>query len=203
VSRILISSVLAVVLSGPSTITGSSARLAHPLSPGVATQAQPGVGQPPRQQFSWPLPGSPAVVRGFHPPSFRYGPGHRGADLAALTGTPVLAAGAGTVIFAGLVAGHGVVSVSHQGGLRTTYEPVSPIVTAGQQVSKGQRIGTVQPGHPGCPRPVCLHWGAFHEPAPSGQTPPEPDSGRDYFDPLWLIMAARVRLLPIDGAFSR
>lgn len=200
-SRILISSVLAVVLSGGAPITsGLFTRPAHPFPAGVAAQVRPAAGQAPRQQFGWPLPGSPAVVRGFHPPSFRYGPGHRGVDLAAMTGAPVLAAGAGTVIFAGMVAGHGVVSVSHQGGLRTTYEPVSAIVTAGQRVTKGQRIGTVQPGHAGCPGTLCLHWGAFREPATSGPNPVGSDPGREYVNPLRLIIAARVRLLPIDGA---
>jgi murein DD-endopeptidase MepM/ murein hydrolase activator NlpD len=201
VSRILISSVLAVVLSGgPPMISGLSTRPAHPFPAGLASPARLAAGQAPRQQFGWPLRGSPAVVRGFHPPSFRYGPGHRGVDLAAMAGAPVLAAGAGTVIFAGMVAGHGVVSVSHQGGLRTTYEPVSAIVTAGQRVTKGERIGTVQPGHAGCPGTVCLHWGAFREPAPGGPTPAGSDPGRDYLNPLRLIIAARVRLLPIDGA---
>jgi murein DD-endopeptidase MepM/ murein hydrolase activator NlpD len=201
VSRILISSVLAVVLSGGAPImSGLATRPAHPLPAGLAAQARPEVRQPPRQQFGWPLPGSRVVVRGFHPPPFRYGPGHRGVDLAAVAGAPALAAGAGRVIFAGMVAGHGVVSVSHQGGLRTTYEPVSAIVAAGQRVTKGQQIGTVQPGHAGCPLAVCLHWGAFRDPAPSGPTRAGSDPGRDYLDPLRLIVAARVRLLPVDGA---
>jgi murein DD-endopeptidase MepM/ murein hydrolase activator NlpD len=201
VSRILISSVLAVVLSGGApTSTGLSARPAHPFPTGLVAQARPAAGQPPRKQFGWPLPGSPAVIRAFHPPSFRYGPGHRGVDLAAVAGAPVLAAGAGMVIFAGMVAGHGVVSVSHQGGLRTTYEPVSAIITAGQRVTKGERIGTVQPGHAGCPGTVCLHWGAFRDPAAGGPTPAGPDPGRGYLNPLRLIITARVRLLPIDGA---
>ena len=68
-------------------------------------------------------PASPAVLRGFDPPRTRYGPGHRGVDLAARAGEPVLASVAGTVAFAGSVAGRGVVSIDH-GSLRTTYEPV-------------------------------------------------------------------------------
>jgi len=108
----------------------------------------------------------------------------------------VLAAGAGTVIFAGMVAGHGVVSVSHEGRLRTTYEPVVATVVAGQWVAKGAQIGTVQPGHAGCPVPVCLHWGAFRSPI---GVPPPGDLDREYLDPLRLIARARVRLLPIDG----
>jgi murein DD-endopeptidase MepM/ murein hydrolase activator NlpD len=157
--------------------------------------------QPPRRRFSWPLAGAPSVVRTFHAPAFRYGPGHRGVDLAAQAGAPVLAADAGTVVFAGMVAGRGVVSVSHPGGLRTTYEPVSAAVAAGARISRGEQIGTVQPGHPGCPVMVCLHWGVFRSPE---QGDPDPgDPGREYLDPLRLIITARVRLLPIDGLPDR
>jgi hypothetical protein len=164
----------------------------------VLSVGSPGVTDPAAQQrFGWPLVGSPTVVRPFRPPVFRYGPGHRGVDLAAVAGAPVLAAGAGTVVFAGMVAGHGVVSVSHQGGLRTTYEPVSATVAAGQGVAKGQQIGTVQPGHANCPVPVCLHWGAVRSPV-SGPQPGELE--REYLDPLRLLGWARVRLLPIDDA---
>jgi murein DD-endopeptidase MepM/ murein hydrolase activator NlpD len=184
VFRILIGGVLVGVLSA--------------VSPAVAGLAdQPEVGRPPGQRFGWPLAGPPTVVRTFHPPAFRYGPGHRGIDLAAVAGAPVLAAGTGTVVFAGMVAGRGVVSVSHPGDLRTTYEPVSATVIAGQRVAKGEQIGTVQFGHAGCPVPVCLHWGVFRS-AASGPQPGEFE--RDYLDPLRLIARARVRLLPIDDA---
>jgi murein DD-endopeptidase MepM/ murein hydrolase activator NlpD len=182
VSRILICSILVAMLSaGSPAITGPTTR--------------PHVGQPPGQRFGWPLTGSPTVVRTFQPPAFRYGQGHRGVDLAAVAGAPVLAAGAGMVVFAGMVAGHGVVSVSHQGHLRTTYEPVAATVVAGQWVAKGAQIGTVQPGHAGCPVPVCLHWGVFRSPT---QVPDPGDFEREYLDPRWLIGRVRVRLLPID-----
>jgi murein DD-endopeptidase MepM/ murein hydrolase activator NlpD len=211
VSRILICTMLMAALSsgparGPATLTSLPTRPNHATptdqaSPtdqatlvGLVTRAQPDdVGDKPARRFGWPLPGSPTVVRAFHPPTFRYGPGHRGVDLAAVAGAPVLAAGAGTVAFAGTVAGHGVVSVEHPGGLRTTYEPVSPTVTAGDRVGRGEQIGTVQPGQLGCPVTACLHWSVLLDP----QQGPEQD--RQYLDPLRLLAAARVRLLPIDG----
>jgi murein DD-endopeptidase MepM/ murein hydrolase activator NlpD len=184
VLRILICSVLVVLSVGSPGVTDPVSLRGHA---GAAAE----------QRFGWPLAGSPTVVRPFWPPVFRYGPGHRGVDLAAVAGASVLAAGAGTVVFAGMVAGHGVVSVSHQGGLRTTYEPVSATVAAGQRVARGQQIGTVQPGHASCPVPVCLHWGVVRSPV-SGPQPGELE--REYLDPLRLLAWARVRLLPIDDA---
>ncbi len=211
VSRILICTMLLAALSrGPLAVPGAAGPGMGAASPGAAPATptgqaaltpQGGVagseptdrGETPQLRFGWPLPGFPTVVRAFRPPAFRYGPGHRGVDLAATAGAPVLAAGAGTVVFAGTVAGRGVVSVDHSagdhsGGLRTTYEPVSPTVTAGDRVLRGERIGTVQPGHPGCPVAACLHWGALRA----------PEHDRDYLDPLQLLAAIRVRLLPID-----
>ncbi|MGH3810692.1 MAG: M23 family metallopeptidase [Pseudonocardiaceae bacterium] len=185
---------LAAALSGGLATRPDPPTRTHQASPAlVARVGSDDVGGKPGRRFGWPLAGSPTVVRAFHPPAFRYGPGHRGVDLAAVVGVPVLAAGAGTVVFAGTVAGRGVVSVDHPGGLRTTYEPVSPTVTAGEQVARGGQIGTVALGHPGCPVSVCLHWGALRD----------PERGREYLDPLRLLATARVRLLPIDGPPDR
>ena len=52
-------------------------------------------------------------------------------DLGGAPGRPVLAAGDGVVVFAGMVAGRPVVSIDHADGLRTTYEPVAPAVGGG------------------------------------------------------------------------
>lgn len=202
VYRMLIGGVLTAALSGGSVLlgdsvatTGSVTRPIEGVSAGLPARAEPHDADTPRRgQFGWPLAGSPRVVRGFQPPALPYGPGHRGIDLAADADAPVLAAGAGTVMFAGMVAGRGVVSVRHPGGLRTTYEPVSATVVTGAQVARGERIGTLAPGHPGCPATVCLHWGAFRDPAL-----PRTDPVREYLNPLWLIFGVRVRLLPIDS----
>jgi murein DD-endopeptidase MepM/ murein hydrolase activator NlpD len=132
--------------------------------------------------WGWPLAGPPPVTRPFEPPAGPFGPGHRGVDLAGAPGVPVLAAGDGVVVFAGMVAGRPVVSVDHADGLRTTYEPVTPSVAAGQAVARGSPIGTLLAGHAGCPAPACLHWGARR--------------GETYLDPLGLLSVIRVRLLP-------
>lgn len=172
---------VALLAGGPAAGLPSSASAVLPDVPDDPGDEPP----PPAGSFGWPLPGFPAVVRAFEAPAHRFGPGHRGVDLAAETGTPVLAAGAGTVVFAGPVAGRGVVSIDHVGGLRTTYEPVSPIVRAGDVVARGQQIGTVQAGHPGCA--ACLHSGVLHWGVRRGM---------DYLDPLRLLTLGRLRLLP-------
>lgn len=179
VSRILICALLVALLPAATPSSGTT-RSVQPDLPGDAPALPAG-------QFGWPLPGRPAVVRGFEAPAHRFGPGHRGVDLAAAEGTPVRAAAAGTVVFAGPVAGRGVISIDHPGGLRTTYEPVAPSVTAGAVVTRGQRIGTVRAGHPGCAS--CLHWGVRR--------------ATEYLDPLRLLGLGRLRLLPWDGEDGR
>lgn len=141
-------------------------------------------------RFSWPLAGRPSVTRPFHRPSSPYGPGHRGVDLAAVPGQDVLASAEGRVVFAGRVAGRGVVSIDHPGGLRTTYEPVRWSVSSGQRVHRGQVIGVVEPGHDGCRVEACLHWGVRH--GGTGET--------HYLDPLRLVVPdAPLRLKPWEG----
>ncbi len=88
-----------------------------------------------------PVPGR--VVRPFRPPLTRYGAGHLGADLASPAGAPVRAAGGGTVVFSGLVAGTRHVVVRHAGGLRTSYSFLATTrVRVGGEVSRGDVLGT-------------------------------------------------------------
>jgi murein DD-endopeptidase MepM/ murein hydrolase activator NlpD len=90
----------------------------------------------------WPLTPRPAVVRGFEPPPEPWLPGHRGVDLLGSVGRQVRAASAGTILYAGPLAGRGVVVISH-GATRTTYEPLVPSVHAGGTVLAGDPIGTL------------------------------------------------------------
>lgn len=70
---------------------------------------------------------------------------HKGVDFAAPEGTPFYAADSGTVIIAGYSASAGNwIVISHGNGLITKYMHASSLlVSAGQQVSRGQQIGTV------------------------------------------------------------
>src|SRR6476646_8049980 len=92
---------------------------------------------------SWTRPVPGRVVRPFVAPRSRYGAGHRGADLAAAPGTPVDAAGAGRVAFAGAVAGTLHVVVDHGDGLETSVSFLATItVRTGQTVPRGAIVGT-------------------------------------------------------------
>lgn len=140
-------------------------------------------------RLQWPVSPRPAVTRGFDAPSPNWNRGHRGVDLAAAPDQPVYAAGPGTVVFAGVLAGRPVVSLAHPGGLRTSYEPVQAAVRPGQSVGAGQLLGTLLEGHPGCAATACLHWGAMWGAA----------ARADYVDPLGLLAETPIRLKPLSG----
>jgi Peptidase family M23 len=139
----------------------------------------------PAAGWGWPLRPRPPVAAPFDAPAGLYAPGHRGVDLVTPAGSLVLAAAGGTVAFAGRVAGRGVVSVDHPGGLRTTYEPVAARVTRGDRVGPAGVLGVLEAGPSHCPGQPCLHWGVRR--------------GETYLDPLALLGATRVRLLPVWG----
>ncbi|MDE2560669.1 MAG: M23 family metallopeptidase [Sphingomonadales bacterium] len=70
---------------------------------------------------------------------------HSGVDLAAPSGTPIVATAAGDVGFAGWDGGYGLlVAVNSAGGLQTRYAHMSHLnVAAGQHVAVGDVIGYV------------------------------------------------------------
>ena len=139
-------------------------------------------------RLQWPVR-PPVLTRTFDAPSPNWQRGHRGVDLAGKPGQPVYAAGPGTVVFAGLLAGRPVVSIQHAGGLRTSYEPVEAAVRAGQWVDAGSALGRLAAGHPGCPAAACLHWGAMWGSAQRAE----------YVDPVGLLESTPVRLKPLTG----
>jgi murein DD-endopeptidase MepM/ murein hydrolase activator NlpD len=160
---------------------------------GVAATTLPGpvaatpTGPDPDTPVSLPVAGPATVLVPFGDPPHRYAPGHRGVDLAASPGSPVLAAADGVVTFAGPVAGRPVLTVRHDSGLRSSYEPVAATVSVGTRVRRGQPLGTsVGAGHASCAPAVCLHWGVRL-----------PDD--TYLDPMALLTGWRVRLWPWTG----
>jgi murein DD-endopeptidase MepM/ murein hydrolase activator NlpD len=88
----------------------------------------------------WPVGGPVTSEFGY-----RWGRLHAGIDIGAGTGTPIRAAKAGTVIFAGTQGGYGnCVIIDHGGGLSTLYGHMSRIgARDGEDVSGGDVIGYV------------------------------------------------------------
>ncbi|MGL3806612.1 M23 family metallopeptidase [Paeniglutamicibacter sp. R2-26] len=129
--------------------------------------------------WNWPVDPAPKVVRPFDPPAQRWLSGHRGADLAAGPGAPVLAPAGGVVSFVGVVVDRPVVVLDHGGGLRSSFEPVRSTLGVGAIVDAGDEIGMVATGSH-CSR-LCMHWGLrlFEE----------------YIDPLLTIRDTRPSIL--------
>jgi len=181
--------VVSVTLSG---LLGPVAALATEPALGVGSGAssEPGVGMSnalgvdERPQGVWPLSPRPAVAARFAPPETRWGAGHRGVDLVGHPVATVRSALPGRVRFAGRIAGRGVLVVGH-GSTRTTYEPVVAVVHVGDPVAAGQPIGRLEVAGSHCFPAACLHWGWLR--------------GETYLDPLDLVGAQPVRLLPPSG----
>ncbi len=90
--------------------------------------------------LAWPLRGPVTSPYGN-----RWGRLHSGIDIGGGMGTPIRAAKAGTVIFAGGRSGYGnTVIIDHGGGFTTLYAHQSRLgVGDGASVAQGQVIGFV------------------------------------------------------------
>ena len=90
--------------------------------------------------FNNPSRGS--LTSGF---GMRWGRRHEGIDIANSTGTPIMAADAGKVSFAGYKGSYGnLVIINHENGYQTYYAHCSKIlVKSGTRVYKGQEIARV------------------------------------------------------------
>lgn len=90
------------------------------------------------RQFAWPV----AAGTLSSPFGMRHGVMHEGVDIAAPAGTPVHAAGSGSVIYSGRLRGYGnVVILRHSGGYVTVYgHNERNLVREGASVARGQEI---------------------------------------------------------------
>lgn len=159
-------------------------RLAAAAAVFTGVMAMPAAQADPAGAWVWPLQPAPSISATFAPPDQDWHSGHRGVDLTGAAGQPVLAIGAGRVIFAGRLADRGVVVVNH-GALRSTYEPVLAHVVTGDRVQAGESVGVLQTVGSHCAPEVCLHLGVKR--------------GDAYLDPLDLLPDLEVRLKPLDG----
>jgi murein DD-endopeptidase MepM/ murein hydrolase activator NlpD len=143
-------------LSDPNLVVGQTLTIPGALSKPIATpKPKPAASTKPRTsssgggstrppaaysggKFAWPVAG------GYISQYFHYG--HYAIDIAADPGTRVMAAAAGTVIFAGWKNNGGgyQVWIAHGSGLYTTYNHMMSVaVGRGQHVSRGQGVGRV------------------------------------------------------------
>ncbi|MEY9906899.1 murein DD-endopeptidase MepM/ murein hydrolase activator NlpD [Catenulispora sp. MAP12-49] len=195
----------ALAYSGPQIAKAAQPSLAPARPPRTSATHDPGGDlshdptHNPAHTWTWPLAPPlgarrPIVVHPFQPPAKRWQAGHRGVDLLGGPGQEVLAAGEGTVSYAGSLFGRPVVAIDHaapgRDALRTTYEPVDPAVKVGDRVRAGQLIGhLVDSSASHCAPRTCLHWGLVRG---FGH-------GERYLDPLGLVGRGPVRLLPVWG----
>jgi len=98
--------------------------------------------------LKWPLPGVYKITSRYGPrvdPVYGGGGFHRGIDIAAATGTPVVAAADGRVAYAGWCGGYGIaVFIWHGDGMETRYAHLSgTAVRQGAVVKAGDIIGYV------------------------------------------------------------
>lgn len=98
-------------------------------------------------EFYWPVPGHHRITSPFgyriHP-ILGYRKLHTGIDISAPSGTPVIAAGSGTVIASRFMSGYGNCIMVDHGSKVTVYAHLSGCaVSVGQSVSAGQTIGYV------------------------------------------------------------
>ncbi|MDQ3785597.1 MAG: peptidoglycan DD-metalloendopeptidase family protein [Actinomycetota bacterium] len=97
-------------------------------------------------RFLWPAAGAAVSPFGYRVhPIFGDLRLHTGLDIGASYGAPVIAGDLGTVAFAGAMGGYGnAIVVDHGGGMATTYNHLSAFgVVAGQQVARGETLGSV------------------------------------------------------------
>ena len=127
--------------------------------PAEPVPRSPVVPSPPGTDQEWSPPVDGPVVRVYEPPKRPFGPQHLGLDFGARPGSPVRAAGAGVVDFAGLVGRSRSVAVEHAGGRRTTYAYLRRVlVRVGAPVRRGDLLGFsggAGPGH----EPDVVHFG--------------------------------------------
>ena len=112
--------------------------------------------------FTWPCPSSSRITSTFgdrSSPTEGASTNHKGIDIGAAAGSPVIAAAGGTVVIATYSASAGnYIMISHGGGVYTVYMHLSSIgVSSGESVTRGSTIGAV--GSTGYSTGPHLHFG--------------------------------------------
>lgn len=98
------------------------------------------------------------ILRPFDAPAKPWSSAHRGIDLPAPLEGEVVSPASGTVKFVGQVVDRPVITIEHDDGLLSSFEPVHSELEVGDPVSKGQIIGTIEGQSNHCSA-SCVHWG--------------------------------------------
>lgn len=159
----------------------ASASLSAPSSSAVGPASGSAAPSPSAPGWTWPASGPRTVVAPFRAPAHAFGAGHRGIDILAATGGPVVAPADGVVAFRGTVVDRPLLTIEHAEGFVSTLEPVESSLLPGEAVRAGQTIGVL--AHGGHTPVGALHLGVRQDGA--------------YIDPMLLFGGApRAVLLP-------
>ncbi len=98
--------------------------------------------------MAWPVPSSSRITSKYgyrNHPILKTNKFHSGLDIAATSGSPIVAASSGTVIMSKTNGGYGkCIMIDHGGGVVTLYGHCSSLISkVGDKVSKGQTIAKV------------------------------------------------------------
>lgn len=131
----------------------------------------------------WSPPLDAPVTDPFRPPACTWCPGNRGIEYGPVPGQVVQAVAAGTVTFAGAVAGTWYVVIEHVDGVRATYGRLAEVsLRRGDYALAGQQVGTTT--------------GRFYFGVRDGETPVDPT-------PRLGVRVFPARLVPIDRTPGR
>ena len=127
------------------------------------------------------------LVNSYKAADTAYGSGHRGVDYQVTLGQGVFAPSDATVSLVGKVVDRPVLSLSHEGNLVSSYEPVCSSLVVGQEVATGELVAEVceadQDYLQHCADTFCLHFSTRKD--------------GEYLSPLWFTgELAPSRLLP-------
>lgn len=152
-SSVVLAASCALVASG---VIGPCSTSGSPLLPPASATEQAPAGTARVANWQWPLDGPRTVPTVFVAPPTPYGRGHRGVDMR-FSDAVVHAPDDGVVTFVGQVAGRGVITIGYSNGLKSSIEPVTSTLHAGDRVSRGMEIARAERGHATCPE--CVHFG--------------------------------------------
>lgn len=146
IRRVLLSFTLPLLISSIAQSQPSVSRPSPPIAD-LAAVSMPDLPplhfDPPSSQPTYILPAQGQLSSGY---GWRWGRMHQGIDIAGPIGSPILAAAAGTVEFAGWTSGGygNLIEIRHADGSLTRYAHLDRVgVQLGDRVTQGQVIGTM------------------------------------------------------------